>query len=149
MAKTVIKEIIIMLLISLAIILVLGFLLYDYIPMAKVIPETVSYATPESVKDELLAAGGVDESQVILTYEVDSTDLNNYKKVHSYKAGKTNPFSSFETTGENTTSSSGSTNSGNKTNNNTTSNNSNNTNNSSSNNNTTSGGTYFQDKGTK
>jgi len=149
MAKTVIKEIIIMLLICLAIILVLGFLLYDYIPMAKVIPEEVSYATPESVKSELLSAGGVDESQVILTYEVDATDLNNYKRVHSYKAGKANPFSSFETTGENTTNSSGSTSSGNKTNNNTSSNTTNNNSNTSSNNNTTSGGKYFQDKGTK
>ena len=39
MAKTVLKEIIIILLLCLAIILILGILLYDYVPIAKVIPE--------------------------------------------------------------------------------------------------------------
>lgn len=138
MLKTIIKEIIIMLLLCLAIILVLGVLLYDYVPMAKVIPEAISYTTPENVTNGLQQAGGVDESQVILTYEVDSTDLNNYKKVRSYKAGKTNPFSSYETTGENTTNSTSGTTSGNTTSSNSTSNNT-----------TNSGGSYFKDKGTK
>lgn len=148
MTKTIIKEIIIMLLLCLAIILVLGVLLYDYVPMAKVIPEEVSYVTPENVQQELLNAGGIDESQIILTYQIDSTDLNNYKKVHSYKAGKTNPFSSYEKVAENTTNSSGSTTSGNtSTNGNSTNNN---TNTSTNNGNTnTSGGKYFPDKGTK
>ena len=38
MAKTIIKEIIIMLLLCLAIILSLGILLYEYVPMTKTIP---------------------------------------------------------------------------------------------------------------
>ncbi len=33
-----------------------------------------------------------------MTYEVDSTDLNNYKRIQNYKPGKANPFSSYETT---------------------------------------------------
>ena len=94
MAKSIIKEIIIMLLLCLAIIIVLGLLLYDYVPMSKVVPEPVSYTTPEEVQQELKEAGSVDESQVIMTYEVDSTDLNNYKNIKNYKPGKANPFSS-------------------------------------------------------
>ena len=78
MAKNVIKEIIILLLLCLAIILLLGILLYEYVPMSKTVPNPVSYTTPEDVQQELAASSDVDNSQIILTYEVDSTDLNNY-----------------------------------------------------------------------
>lgn len=104
MAKTVIKEIIIMLLLCLAIILLLGILLYEYVPMTKTIPNLVSYTTPDNVKQELADTDGIDESQIIMTYEVDSTDLNNYKSIQNYKPGKANPFSSYETKGTNGTS---------------------------------------------
>lgn len=141
MAKNIIKEIIIILLLCLAIILVTGVLLYEYVPSNKVIPEKVSYTTPENVKEELNKAQGVDESQVILTYDVDATDLNNYKKVNDYVPGKQNPFSSYaqsvnNTAGENTTTSNGSTTTGNTTSGSTTTNN-------------TSSGSYIPDKGTK
>ncbi len=143
MAKNVIKEIIIILLLCLAIILLLGILLYEYVPIAKTIPNPVSYTTPDNVKQELANAGEVDESQVIMTYEVDSTDLNNYKRIQDYKPGKANPFSSYEaasnsttTEGGNGTSNSGTSNSGGVQNN-------------TSDNTTTSGGQFFQNKGTK
>lgn len=115
MAKNVIKELIIILLLCLAIILVLGILLYGYIPTSKTVPTEVSYSTPEEVKEELIASEGVDENEIIMTYEIDSTDLNNYKKVQDYQPGKSNPFSSYETqtttgvAGNETTSGSGTT----------------------------------------
>lgn len=154
MAKKIIKEIIISLLLCLAIILLLGILLYEYVPMTKTIPNPVSYTTPDNVKQELANSESVDESQIIMTYEVDSTDLNNYKRIQNYKPGKANPFSSYdtsETNGTNTTNNK-SANGGNE---NTTSdsdtsdgdNNNNGT--QSSNNTTTSGGKFFPDKGTK
>lgn len=96
MAKTIIREIIITLLLCLAIILILSVLLYGYVPTNKVMPEKVSYTTPESLKEELNKNDGVNESEVILTYEVDPTDLDNYKKIKDYKPGKPNPFSSYE-----------------------------------------------------
>ena len=52
MAKSIIKELIIVLLLCLAIILVLGILLYEYVPVSKTIPNEVSYTTPEEVKEE-------------------------------------------------------------------------------------------------
>lgn len=143
MAKTIIKEIIIALLLCLAIILILGVLLYGYVPTNKVIPEKVSYTTPSNIKEELSQVNGIDESEVILTYEVDSTDLNNYQKIKDYKPGKPNPFSSYETENvqSNTTSANGTTGT---TTNSTTNSSSGNTTNS---NNTNTG--YFQDKGLK
>ena len=146
MAKNVIKEIIIVLLLCLAIILILGILLYEYAPMSKTVPNPVSYTTPENVQQELANTTSVDDSQIIMTYEVDSTDLRNYERINDYQPGKANPFSSYEASGENTTTNGsltgGSTSSGSST----SSSNSSGTTNS---NTTTSGGEYFQDKGTK
>ena len=140
--KNIIKEIIIVLLLILAIILILGILLYEYVPNNKIIPQQVSYTTPENVKEELSTSENVDDSQVIMTYEVTATDLTNYKKTKDYVSGKKNPFESIEsqnTTTENTTS-------GNTVNSGTTGNSS------TTNTNTTTDNTqqgYFPDKGTK
>lgn len=97
MAKSLIKELIIVLLLCLAIILVLAILLYEYVPMSKTIPNEVAYTTPEDVKQELLTSSDVDESQIVMTYEVNSDDLNNYTRIKDYNPGKANPFSSYET----------------------------------------------------
>lgn len=103
MSKSILKEIIIVLLLCLAIILVLGILLYDYVPISKTVPNQVAYTTPEDVKQELIESGALDESEVVMTYEVNSDDLNNYKRVKDYKPGKANPFSSYETATEGNT----------------------------------------------
>lgn len=109
--KNVIKEIIIVLLLALAIILTLGVLLYEYVPANKVLPEQISYVTPQSAKEELKNYDGVDEDKVILTYELDQTDLNNYQRIKDYKPGKTNPFSSYGTETQNNQNSNGNNNS--------------------------------------
>lgn len=145
MAKNIIKEIIIVLLLCLAIILILGVLLYEYVPSNKVIPEKVSYTTPENVKEELNKA---DNTNIITTYEynVEASDLNNYKRVSDYVPGKQNPFSSYNSQssgGENTTGNS-STSTGN---NNTTSGNAGSLTNTTNNN--SSEGTYIPNHGTK
>lgn len=106
MAKKVIKEMIIILLLCLAIILVLGLILYEYVPTSKIIPEEVSYTTPSEIKEEINKGENVEDEQVILTYSVDSTDLRNYERINTYVPGKTNPFSSYDTSsnqGNNTT----------------------------------------------
>lgn len=150
MAKTVIKELIIVLLLCLAIILILGILMYEYVPITKTIPNQVSYATPQDAKEELQAASEISEDQIVMTYEVNSSDLNNYKRTQDYKPGKANPFSSYETglgsNQGNGNSNSGSSNSGSTTN---TGNSNSNSSSSNNDNTTTSGGEFFQDKGTK
>lgn len=95
-----------MLLLILAIILILGVLLYEYVPNNKMIPDKVSYTTPEEVQEELSKSKGVENDEIILTYSVDSTDLDNYERINTYVPGKVNPFSPYnETTSseENTT----------------------------------------------
>ena len=153
MTKKIIKEIIIMLLLCLAIILVLGVLLYEYVPSNKIIPDEVSYTTPENIKEELSKSDGVDDEQVILTYSIDATDLNNYERINTYVPGKPNPISSYDTSsssGEDTNQNSGSTGSNSGSGSSSTSSNSGSSNSSSSTNNTTSSGSqYFPDKGTK
>lgn len=150
MTKKIFKELIISLLLCLAIILLLGILLYEYVPMTKTIPSPVSYTTPENVKQELANTEGVSEDEIIMTYEVDSTDLNNYKRIQDYKPGKANPFSSYltpeTTTNENgTTGASSSATENGVTSNNTGTSTSGNT----QDNSNTYGGQFFQDKGIK
>ncbi len=159
MGKSVLKEIIIILLLSLAILLVLGILFYDHIPILKTLPQEVEYTTSEEVKS-LTSNSNIDEQTVVMTYSVDSTDLNNYQRSQDYVPGKPDPFSSSSTSSE--SDNTGATNSatGEPTTNNSSSssaeNNSTNTNNSDSTNsgtnqNTTdsSNGILFKDDGSK
>ena len=117
-------------------------------PTNKIIPEKVSYTTPENVREDLQAAENAGDDNIVVTYQINATDLSNYKKINEYVPGKKNPFESVEsnettedgstdtsnsqggTTSENTTGSSTDT----KTNTNTSSN---------------SGTSYLPDKGTK
>ena len=103
MKKKNLKEIIIILLLCLAIILILAVIFYGYMPNNITLPEKVSYTTPQEVTQALVSSGGIDDSEVILTYEVDSQDMNNYERINSYNPGKTNPFAAkqIETSEEN------------------------------------------------
>lgn len=137
MAKNVIKEIIIILLLCLAIILILGILLYEYVPISKTVPNPVSYVRTEAVEEELASSDTVDESQVVMTYEINSSDLNNYKQMQEYKPGKANPFAavSEDDTGNNNGNNSSNTSSGSTT--------------TGTNSNTSTSEGYYPDKGIK
>lgn len=99
MAKT-IKEIIIMLLVCLITMLILAIALYQYIPNRKAVPEITTYVATEDVQD--LLEDDIDkrseEDSVILTYEVTSSDLNNYQSTNDYVPGKSNPFAAYSGT---------------------------------------------------
>lgn len=96
MAKSIIKEIFIMLLLCIAIVLILGILFYDYIPTNRVIPTKEAYVTPNDVKEEINEQITEIEKTEI-SYEVTDADLNIYKQSSSYKPGKKDPFSLTET----------------------------------------------------
>ncbi len=137
MAKNVIKEIIIILLLCLAIILILGILLYEYVPISKTVPNPVSYVRTEAVEEELASSDTIDESQLVMTYEINSSDLNNYKQMQEYKPGKANPFAavSEDNTGNNNGNNSSNTSSGSTS--------------TGTNNNTSTSEGYYPDKGIK
>ncbi len=153
MAKNVIKEIIIVLLLALAIILILGVLLYRYTSYNKVLPEEVSYAIPENIKQELATSTDPEAEQPILTYEVTASDLKTYQRTKEYVQGRRDPFASVEdTTTQNATS--GNTATGSQTTGNTNSSSSSSSNSSSSSSSSSSNSNaederFFPDKGTK
>jgi len=95
MVKSIIKEIIIIMLLLLAVILALGVLFYDYIPTNKLVPSIDTYTTAESVKAELNEQV-TNEETVLVTYEITESDLSTYAKTNQYKKGKANPFSTYE-----------------------------------------------------
>lgn len=101
MVKSIIKEIIIIMLLLLAVILALGVLFYDYIPTNKVVPKVSTYKTAESV-DKEIHAQIVEEKPAIQTYEIKQEDLSEYQKTNVYEKGKVNPFSSYAKPVENT-----------------------------------------------
>ena len=95
MAKDILKEIIIILLLCLAILLILCIIFYRYNPIGKVVPNTIAYTVPESVKTDLEDDNIVEEEITVenIIYTVEGADLNIYKKSNSYIPGKANPFS--------------------------------------------------------
>ena len=122
MAKNIIKEIIIVLLLTIAIILILGVMLYEYIPANKIVPEKVSYTTPENIQEELKKDNIEENKPLEFTYEIKPTDLKNYQ-INEYVPGKKNPFEavSENVEGNNTSSGNNSSSSGNNSNGNNTS----------------------------
>lgn len=144
--KDILKEIIIILLLILAIILIMGILLYDYAPNNKIIPQQVSYTTPEKVDKELEENKDMNELN-IEPYTITAEDLTNYKKTKDYVSGKKNPFESI-----NSQNKTGNTTSGNTVASETTENSSSGTINTNGTTNTTTDDTqegYLPDKGTK
>lgn len=95
MIKKAFKEAIIMILLLIAIVLVLGVLFYDYIPTGKVVPVIEPYQTSENIKKEINETVDTENTEIIVTYEIDNTDLKNYEKNKDYDKGKENPFADY------------------------------------------------------
>ena len=91
MLKSVLKEIFIILLLSVAILLILGILFYDYIPINKEVPQRQAYITPQDVKEEI-DESIIESEKIEVTYEVTDSDLNIHKQETSTSEGKANPF---------------------------------------------------------
>ena len=95
MAKTIIKELGIVLLLLVAVILVLAILFYEYIPNNKTVPIKIQeYKVPEDIKQELQESIPT-EQNIVRTYYIDSTDLNLYESTNDYDKGKANPFADY------------------------------------------------------
>ena len=123
MAKIIIKEMGIVLLLLVAIALVLGIIFYDYIPNNKTLPTKVeAYAFPEDINKELNASIDNLEQNIVRTYYIDSDDLNLYESTNDYNKGKVNPFAATATTTTNTTNTNNTTSSNTVSNNSTTNN---------------------------
>ncbi len=94
MAKTIIKEIFIVLLVTIAIGLVLAVIFYQFMPSNRIIPsEVMAYSAPEEVKEEISEAANEELSESIQVYEITDSDLDVFKSTKSYNPGKVDPFS--------------------------------------------------------
>ena len=103
MAKSIFKEILIILLVCIAIVLVMAVVFYNYIPTNKIIPTKVTaYQLPQNV-EQIINETTIDsyESSSI-NYTIDNADLSKYEAMQSYNPGKADPFEAYS---ENTTSS--------------------------------------------
>ena len=79
--KSVLKEIIIILLLCCAICLILGVVFYDYIPTNKVIPSTVEpYTTSNTIKEEINQEITEFQKQTIVMEITDSEFLKSINK---------------------------------------------------------------------
>lgn len=105
MFKSILKEIMIILLLIIAILLILGILFYDYRPTAKIPSKVAEYSLPTEMKEELNETmEAVKTQNIIQTYRIDGSDLKRYERTDQYNAGRVNPFdkiSSEETSGDN------------------------------------------------
>ncbi len=95
MFKTIIKEILILIPITLAIVFASAVLFYNYMPTSKIVPETVKYQAQENITQEIEEAITENNEEVIVTYQVDAKDLSTYEKNKDYNAGNPNPFSYY------------------------------------------------------
>ena len=101
MAKTVIKEIFIFLLLLLVVALVLGIMFYDYIPNNKTEPTALKqYELAPEAQEELNETMSRSSENIVKTYYIDSSDLSAYASTKDYNKGKVNPFEDY--TSENT-----------------------------------------------
>ena len=106
MVKSVFKELVIVLLLCLAIVLILGILFYEYIPIGKEIPEQINYSTSETVTKQIEEADELekeDGKNSTATEDIKSDDLNNYRRTQDYVPGKANPFAAYDTSSGSTT----------------------------------------------
>lgn len=117
MVKSIIKEIIIILLLVITILLILGILFYDYRPSTKKIPSQVAeYTLPQDMQKELEETLQSSEGQnIIKVYRVTSDDLKIHERNNDYIKGRTNPFDKIDATSTGTGSSSNNTNTSNST----------------------------------
>ena len=98
MAKVIIRETIIALLVCLAVLIILSVVLYNYIPSNKIVPESVEYTPSKEIKSQLDSAVEDNSDEIIMTYEITATDLDNFEKTNEYNPGKANPFSAYSET---------------------------------------------------
>ena len=101
------KEIIFALLLCLLILLVLALIFYNFIPNNKTLPELEQYSTPAEISKELNDEAGADEERVVLTYQVDAPEVENYERINSYNPGRPNPLQNLDAVADGSSGTSG------------------------------------------
>lgn len=103
MDKNLIKDIIISFLIIIAIILLIIVICYDKVSIGKVIPKIEEYKLSDDIKNEIDQESADNQTEIVTTYQIDSSDLKQYEKTKEYNKGKVNPFTQYSNSVTNTT----------------------------------------------
>ena len=101
MDKNLIKDIIISFLIIIAIILLIIVICYDKVSIGKVIPKIEEYKLSDDIKNEIDQESVDNQTEIVTTYQIDSSDLKQYEKTKEYNKGKRDPFAPYSSTSEN------------------------------------------------
>ena len=96
MAKSIFKEILIILLACVAIVLIMAVIFYNYIPTNKIIPAKVTaYKTPENIQTEITEDTIGSYTTQEKEYTIENSDLSKYQVTQSYNPGKPDPFAEY------------------------------------------------------
>lgn len=96
--KSIIREILIIILLCVAIALILCIVFYNYIPSNITVPSKIeAYTTSNTIKNEINEEVAEYPKQNIV-FEITDSDLTLYKQSQSYDPGKANPFAAESTT---------------------------------------------------
>lgn len=68
---------------------------YDKISLGKLVPEAEEYILSEQMQSELKNVEE-DTEEIIVNYQLDSSDLKKYEKDKEYIKGKSNPFAKID-----------------------------------------------------
>lgn len=108
------KEFAIYILIIALIVLVFGILFYEQLPSNKLIPVRDDYALPEKLESVLEDTLSTEEqNEILVTYTVKESDLEEYEDNDQYNPGKIDPFADYGTDVNNTNNNTGATGNGN------------------------------------
>lgn len=96
MQKSIVKQVIIVILACVAILLALALILYQYVPNNKIIPSKVEpYSAPENIKAEISESAQQELNGQVEMYEITDSDLETYRSTKSYNPGKSDPFAAY------------------------------------------------------
>ena len=101
MDKNLIKDIIISFLIIIAIILLIIVICYDKVSIGKVIPKIEKYKLSDDIKNEIDQESADNQTEIVTTYQIDSSDLKQYEKTKEYNKGKRDPIAPDSSSAEN------------------------------------------------
>lgn len=109
MKKTIFKELLIILLLTLVIVLTLRMVIYDFILSESTLPETIKYSADFTVQTVLSEIQTEEDNsaevnmagELLKSYMIEESDLKDYVSKSEYKNGKADPFSEYTETNKN------------------------------------------------
>lgn len=102
MKNKIVKELLIIILLSLVIVLTLRMVIYDFIPNENMLPESIQYSadtavqtTLKEIEEENNRIENSTTDSLLKTYVIEASDLKGYVSKNEYKNKNTDPFENY------------------------------------------------------